>query len=494
MRTTTQFWKQFFEASANVSLSGYEELAGGEDSTAVTAEGDSTVHEQTAGDYTPRPRSAGNPDDTVTTDQSSAVYSRPGDAQDDSVLSNNDGDLTGSTPRPPATKSLPIRSQFAGLSSPHDALKREYNKTGDDSAAQRRGAAAEGEVGLGEEDDDTSLLFQQHTARFPGLSTTPKGSLEPGGGDDDTDVGKGKNKDPLLHRMLDKNYRITATPHKGATGISPAKWKVEKVATPGKGKEKQRPIWEDSPTSSPEMAVPQLRSAAFLSPMRAAYKGKQGAPRTPGVSVQTPVAGRKTKDVFGGGGEKSEGAKKYADEITWESDSDDALGGMSPPKTIQFALPPSKLLRTPGAFCGSTGPAACSAEEDGMLTLLTSSRGEQAHRRRHPPDCRRRSGGIIRVQPDDGQDEPRHPRRYVLTAENVKNGNGEMKHEDIKSMYIRKRMMMSYGQRYDLSQVSPLFSLGGMLPEHRPPQREKRRVQEAPAPPVAIPAGFFCSC
>lgn len=42
------------------------------------------------------------------------------------------------------------------------------------------------------------------------------------------------------------------------------------------------------------------------------------------------------------------------DEITWESDSDeDADGvykelGMSPPKTIQFSFPQSRLLQTPG--------------------------------------------------------------------------------------------------------------------------------------------------
>ena len=48
--------------------------------------------------------------------------------------------------------------------------------------------------------------------------------------------------------------------------------------------------------------------------------------------------------------------EKVKDEITWESDSDDydfngkggGFGGMSPPKTIQFALPPSKLMQTPG--------------------------------------------------------------------------------------------------------------------------------------------------
>ena len=88
-----------------------------------------------------------------------------------------------------------------------------------------------------------------------------------------------------------------------------------------------------------------------MSPVRAAYKGKAAAagPRTPGVSVQTPAAGRKTKDVFSS---KRGASSKYDDDITWESD-DDEFGGMSPPKTIQFALPPSKLLQTPGeSFTG----------------------------------------------------------------------------------------------------------------------------------------------
>jgi len=102
--------------------------------------------------------------------------------------------------------------------------------------------------------------------------------------------------------------------------------------------------------SSPEMAVPQLRSAAFMSPMRAAYRSK-GGPRTPGVSVQTPMAGggKKTRDVYSTG--KEEG--RYADDYTWESDSEEGggFGGMSPPKTIQFALPPQKLLQTPGMLC-----------------------------------------------------------------------------------------------------------------------------------------------
>ena len=63
--------------------------------------------------------------------------------------------------------------------------------------------------------------------------------------------------------------------------------------------------------------------------------------------MQTPAKG-KGKEVA----PKPALAKK--DEISWESDSDDdAEGvyrelGMSPPKTIQFNLPQSRLLQTPG--------------------------------------------------------------------------------------------------------------------------------------------------
>lgn len=44
---------------------------------------------------------------------------------------------------------------------------------------------------------------------------------------------------------------------------------------------------------------------------------------------------------------------RVKDEITWESDSDEDADdvykqlGMSPPKTIQFAIPPGRLLQTP---------------------------------------------------------------------------------------------------------------------------------------------------
>jgi DASH complex subunit ASK1 len=90
--------------------------------------------------------------------------------------------------------------------------------------------------------------------------------------------------------------------------------------------------------SSPPVAAPQLRSEIFSSPVRQQYN-RANAPRTPSVSIHTPA--------------KAE-AKAKKDEISWESDSDQDADdvykelGMSPPKTIQFAIPPSRLLQTPG--------------------------------------------------------------------------------------------------------------------------------------------------
>jgi DASH complex subunit ASK1 len=101
--------------------------------------------------------------------------------------------------------------------------------------------------------------------------------------------------------------------------------------------------------SSPPEAAPQLHAEIFSSPIRKQYN----APRTPGVSVQTPVTAKVKEPEF-------KPVKK--DEISWESDSDeDAEGvyrelGMSPPKTIQFNLPQSRLLQTPGRFSAQKVP------------------------------------------------------------------------------------------------------------------------------------------
>jgi DASH complex subunit ASK1 len=195
-----------------------------------------------------------------------------------------------------------------------------------------------------DDNEDSTVLFAQHTARLPDMSMTPQGQR------DYTMTGEQSvqsHKDPLLHRILDKNYRIQATPHKPALRISP-----HKSAQP-KSDKKDTSTWADSPGSSPEMAVPTLRSEVFMSPYKSNARQRLAAatqgPRTPGVSVQTPATARKTRDVFAAD-ESAKGKDKY--EINWDSDEGDEdidlYAGMSPPKTIQFAFPPSKLLQTPG--------------------------------------------------------------------------------------------------------------------------------------------------
>lgn len=307
-------------------MSGYEELAADEEDITANEE-ETTGHDETSVDYTPRP---------VTQDQSTVDESTSYENQDESLLDDGDGDLAGSTPRAPAAKKL--QPKIAKLDSPYEQLRREMQGEDDKDS---------------DDNSDTEIIPHQHTTRLPDMSMTPRSSLGAEGlADDDIFSTTRKNKDPLLHRLLDKNYRIQATPHK-PTGVSPIKWKVtEKAAAQDKGK---LPAWqEDSPQSSPEMAKPTLRSAAFMSPVKFPPGGRprpvpaSGAPRTPGVSVQTPATARKTRDVYA---EESRG-RQSEEEVSWESDEDDMYGGMSPPKTIQFALPPSKLLQTPGKFFG----------------------------------------------------------------------------------------------------------------------------------------------
>ncbi|KAM0327923.1 hypothetical protein ACHAQA_005321 [Verticillium albo-atrum] len=325
----SKFWKQFFEASANVSLSGYEELANDEDDT-TTAE-ETTAQEDTTGAFnTPRP--GGRDDTTINTPAGESTFHG-----EDSLL--DDDELTGSTPRVPTTRT--IKANYSNLESPYESLKRELK--GEPPAPD---AEDDEEDELQEE--DSTVLFAQHTARLPDMSMTPR-SLLP---QSQPSVQRG-NKDPLLHRMLDKNYRLQATPHKGTQyRISPLKREEE-----GKGKAKEGvPSWQDSPMSSPVMEAPKLRSEAFMSPVKSAARQRLAAatagPRTPGVSVQTPASTRRTKNFFPEDEDTTTtteapvAKEKY--EIDWDSDSDEgAFGGMSPPKTIQFALPPSKLLQTP---------------------------------------------------------------------------------------------------------------------------------------------------
>lgn len=341
-----QFWKQFFEASANVSLSGYEELANDDESENV--EESTAMREDITAEYTQH-----NEDVTTATGAEQSTFQA-----DESLL--DDAELTGSTPRPGKTK-----TRFSDLESPYEVMKREMQGEEDDG----------NHTTVLDDNEDSTVLFAQHTARLPDMSMTPQNQR------DYTMTGEQSvqpHQDPLLHRVLDKNYRIQATPHKPALRISPLKSAQPKSA------KKNAPAWNDSPGSSPEMAVPTLRSEVFMSPYKSNTRQRLAAatqgPRTPGVSVQTPATARKTRDFFAGGSAKASGKDKF--EIDWDSDEGDEdidlYAGMSPPKTIQFALPPSKLLQTPGEF-------QCVILRNCIILILSCST------RSKPEDCGRYS-------------------------------------------------------------------------------------------------------
>ena len=318
----SKFWKQFFEASANVSLSGYEEA----DLTAsITHDEDDTDDIEATSTTTPRRQRP------------------PTDAQ-------------ATTPGP---------ASFAQYPSPYEALKRDI-----------RG------VGVEDSPDATStpMVASPETpaksgvtgATLPDMSMTPESSpfampssaVAPSTLQRSTASGSNLNNDPLLHRVLDKTYRIAATPHtqrkqKAAAG----------AATPGTAT-RSRPAFnarhaafDSSPMSSPDVPAPQLRAELFSSPMKT-------GPRTPGVSVQTPGLKKKFADRDAAKANAASAAPPSASAITltpsgdrtltltshqrraWDSDdSDEDFGdGFSPPKTMQFHIPQSRLLQTPGSL------------------------------------------------------------------------------------------------------------------------------------------------
>ena len=137
--------------------------------------------------------------------------------------------------------------------------------------------------------------------------------------------------DVLLHRMLDKNYRLLATPHGQPPLPKPRAQQPEPTPLTSR-RTASRPQANDDPDSSP-LTAPQLRTEIFGTPGR--------TKRTPGVSVLTPARHKPPKQAV----EKGKQAKG-----PWDSDSDedDMFEGMSPPKTMQFHIPQSKLLKTPG--------------------------------------------------------------------------------------------------------------------------------------------------
>lgn len=311
-----QFWKQFFEASANVSLSGYEESP---------VEDESTTEEEATSITTP----------------STSTYASPPQTQDDpTVIPHSNGPTHDSqffSPSPPQSTPRPAQKQ---AKSPREKGIAISNPSPFESTKH----------GIG--------LAPEHSMSDSTLPSTPRaqdGSLQ---GFDDPQSSpfappstsahtarKTPANDILLHRVLDKNWRLQATPHSVAK-LSYRNGPEVSRQTPRPGterKDRSDASAEDDLDSSPAIAAPELHAEIFGSP------AKQG--RTPGVSVLTPAKGRKE------GGGRAEVVVKgtprpaKSKENLWDSDSeeDEHIGaGMSPPKTMQFHVPQGRLVRTPG--------------------------------------------------------------------------------------------------------------------------------------------------
>jgi DASH complex subunit ASK1 len=328
-----QFWKQFFEASANVSLSSYEEPGEGQDATTTVEETEATAMEGQA---------------TLGPANMTATQARPNHDEDGSSMLDSPS-LQHTTPRRPAAD----EPSFAEYPSPYETLKQEMTSTTTTRAKANKGISTPGQkaptfLPPEETPDPQSSPFLPMSARqIPG---TARNAAR-------------QNPDPLLHRVLDKNYRIQATPH------------TTRRTSPSKPAQMRDPLLDSSPYSPQLAAPPQLRAEIFGTPVarRGAAKATAAAPRTPGISVQnprglasrgvaTPAQAESPSDstrrtLFSTSAHKpalrtpepSQGVDDYDSEI----DTTAMEGGteVSPPKTLQFHVPltatRANMLQTP---------------------------------------------------------------------------------------------------------------------------------------------------
>ena len=345
----SKFWKQFFEASANVSLSSYEEGAGpggdseAEDGGEDTANGDQDGDDEIAYEEETLPSTMTPSQSTYTGSPSQADLETPQPKArskapiEDSLLS---------TPRnPPARSEAP---QVAGFSSPYESLKRELR--GSPPTQESDLPSTPRNPGPSLMKVPTTTGTTQRSARRRTPAQTPATS----------------NHDVMLHRVLDKNYRLAATPltttrtgPRAANSALPRRTAHGPTETPTASTTKHKPqptgkshLFDDL-DSSPAIPAPTLNADLFQSP------DKPPRRRQPGVSVLSSANKIRTPRRPDNDG-LSAGERLRRD--AWDDDDDndhkdydddedtvgDLLQDMSPPKTVQFHVPQSRLLQTPG--------------------------------------------------------------------------------------------------------------------------------------------------
>ncbi|KAL2823736.1 DASH complex subunit Ask1-domain-containing protein [Aspergillus pseudoustus] len=308
-----KFWKQFFEASANVSLSGYEERP----------DQDTTL-DQTATDEDPSNISQNNID-------KSESYQTPSTERVDRNKRPDDIDLTSlslsshSTPRAVVQEGSYDDTTVTSIAhpSPYDGADEDPNDyQGEDSYLPST--------------PGKQTSRSHHTYNDNLLSSSP--FIPPISHEKQRSTVKGE-ADPVMHRLLDKTYRVQATPLGKGYDATRSRFAV----TP-KPASTTKYAFDDSPMSSPEPEAPQLNSELFSSPFKPQTPGRGQKRRPsanrlritpkPGMSVLTPAKG-------------GFGKRKYWDSDDDQFNDDDDELGLSPPKTMQFHIPQSRLMKTP---------------------------------------------------------------------------------------------------------------------------------------------------
>ncbi|KAJ5728925.1 uncharacterized protein N7483_003433 [Penicillium malachiteum] len=300
-----KFWKQFFEASANVSLSGYEERPGEDD----TVQEPTATEEELSADITQS--TAHDEDEPYDTPSSNRHHVPQGHG--------HDLDLT----------ELTISS--------HSTPRAATHQTGDDMTMSSIGHSSSYEDLKRHINDATAPFDMPDSSNLP---STPASSARYQSASRDGRYRK--PSDPVLHQMLDKTYRVQATPlGKGSRNPGGGTNTHSKFATTPKQAASSRYAFDDSPISSPEPEAPQMHSEIFSSPI----KGVD----TPGTNRRRRTSSNRLRDIPKPGFSVLTPAKKSGgNRAVWDSDDDfDDDLGPSPPKTMQFHIPQSRLMQTP---------------------------------------------------------------------------------------------------------------------------------------------------
>lgn len=258
--------------------------------------------------------------------------------------------LTTSTPRAAATgrrqKGGEKTPKFASYPSPYETLKAELSPNPDDSSSQDPPAPRTPLARLPKMDmrtptdrplhDDDGDEDASHDASSSPFSPSGAPTMTLGNA---SRPAAPAGTDRLMHRVLDRNYRLLATPH--STQRAPPS--TARRTAPRQGDD------SDDDLSSPELPPPRLRlrSEIFSSPA-------VPAARTPGVSV---LDGRGKNATPRRGEDKRRSSRPRRGE--WSSSDSDGeegyKGGMEPPTRTRmvFEVPESRVLKTPGRFSPS---------------------------------------------------------------------------------------------------------------------------------------------